>query len=86
MTTTTTELGTSVVMATDDVGPSVNHTKLWKMDKPALIFGISLLITLIYTHSAQALGNIIFAVNAGGDSHVDIYGIQYQKGFISFLV
>nr|CAG4646345.1 EOG090X081J [Macrothrix elegans] len=38
------------------------------------------LISLLYTiHSVQSLGKIIYAVNAGGDSHVDIFGIKYQK-------
>lgn len=53
------------------------------MDKPALLrhYQIYLFVffvsTLNYVHG---LGKIVFAVNAGGDSHIDIYGIKYQKG------
>jgi hypothetical protein len=51
------------------------------MDTPVLFAYQIYLIALFATlHSVQGLGKIIFAVNAGGDSHVDIYGIKYQKG------
>nr|SVE85561.1 EOG090X081J [Daphnia pulicaria] len=50
------------------------------MDTPVLFAYQIYLIALFSTlHSVQGLGKIIFAVNAGGDSHVDIYGIKYQK-------
>nr|CAH0103918.1 unnamed protein product [Daphnia galeata] len=51
-----------------------------KMDTPVLFaYPIYLIILFSTLHSVQGLGKIIFAVNAGGDSHVDIYGIKYQK-------
>lgn len=51
------------------------------MDRPVLFaYQIYLIVLFSIIHSAQGLGKIIFAVNAGGDSHVDIYGIKYQKG------
>ena len=54
---------------------------LSKMDKPALFYYQIYLIALFASfHCVQGLGKIIFAVNAGGDSHVDIYGVKYQKG------
>nr|CAG4641786.1 EOG090X081J [Eurycercus lamellatus] len=42
---------------------------------------LHLFIILVGFHAAcvKGLGKIVFAVNAGGDSHVDIYGIKYQK-------
>lgn len=53
------------------------------MDTPVLFAYQIYLIALFSTlHSVQGLGKIIFAVNAGGDSHVDIYGIKYQKGIL----
>lgn len=52
-----------------------------KMDKPAQFYYLIYLIALFATfHSVRGLGKIVFAVNAGGDSHVDIYGVKYQKG------
>ncbi len=57
-----------------------------KMDTPVLFaYPIYLIILFSTLHSVQGLGKIIFAVNAGGDSHVDIYGIKYQKGTSFFL-
>lgn len=41
----------------------------------ALVFAL-----LCSIQSACCLGKIVFAVNAGGDVHTDIYGIKYQKG------
>lgn len=50
------------------------------MEKPAQFYYLIYLIAVFATfHSVQGLGKIIFAVNAGGDSHVDIYGVKYQK-------
>lgn len=48
---------------------------------PRTILSISIIfLALLCLRSAEALGKIIFAVNAGGDAHVDIYGVKYQKG------
>ena len=33
----------------------------------------------IYLGKTVGLGDIIYAVNCGGEAHTDIYGIQYQK-------
>ena len=56
------------------------------MDTPVLFaYPIYLIILFSTLHSVQGLGKIIFAVNAGGDSHVDIYGIKYQKGTNFFV-
>eukprot|EP00096_Caligus_rogercresseyi_P010228 TRINITY_DN3651_c0_g1_i2.p1 TRINITY_DN3651_c0_g1~~TRINITY_DN3651_c0_g1_i2.p1 ORF type:complete len:256 (-),score=78.54 TRINITY_DN3651_c0_g1_i2:1175-1942(-) len=38
-----------------------------------------LALLFLLTTEVKALGDIIFAVNCGGDSHVDIYGIKYAK-------
>lgn len=56
------------------------------MDKPALLhYQIYLFIFFTTFNHAEGLGKIVFAVNAGGDSHVDIYGIRYQKGMNSII-
>ena len=47
----------------------------------ALVFFV-LLQTAI--QPVTGLGKVVFAVNAGGESHTDIYGIRYQKGDLYF--
>lgn len=43
---------------------------------PFLIYTLCLYSLL---NSATGLGEIIYAINAGGPAHTDIYGIQYEK-------
>lgn len=50
------------------------------MDKPVLFYTFYLIVFFTAFQSVQGLGKIIFAVNSGGDSHTDIYGIKYVKG------
>nr|CAG4640954.1 EOG090X081J [Eulimnadia texana] len=38
-----------------------------------------LIFTLLLVNRVNSLGKIIYAINAGGDAHTDIYGIKYQK-------
>lgn len=41
---------------------------------------IPVTLCLVYlTRSATGLGEIIYAINAGGPAHTDIYGIHYEK-------
>ncbi|XP_045603384.1 malectin-A [Procambarus clarkii] len=39
----------------------------------------SLLVLLAYLSTAHGLGEVIYAVNAGGDAHIDVYGVRYEK-------
>ncbi|KAG7159734.1 malectin-A-like [Homarus americanus] len=39
----------------------------------------SLLILLVYLSRTNGLGEVIYAVNAGGDAHIDVYGVRYEK-------
>lgn len=54
------------------------------MDRPALSHYVYLFVFLATFNVVHGLGKIIFAVNAGGDSHVDIYGVKYQKGKVIY--
>ncbi|XP_040579216.1 malectin-B [Lepeophtheirus salmonis] len=38
-----------------------------------------LALLFLLTTEVKALGEIVYAVNCGGDAHVDIYGIKYGK-------
>ncbi|XP_071532094.1 malectin-A [Panulirus ornatus] len=38
-----------------------------------------LFILLAYLSRANGLGEVIYAVNAGGDAHIDVYGVRYEK-------
>lgn len=38
-----------------------------------------ILLLLCLTHGAQSAGQIIYAVNAGGESHTDSNGIRYER-------
>ena len=38
-----------------------------------------LFILLNYISEVSCIGEIVFAVNAGGEAHIDIYGIKYQR-------
>ncbi|KAK7080489.1 hypothetical protein SK128_022970 [Halocaridina rubra] len=40
---------------------------------------ICLLWLLAYLSRASSLGEVIYAVNAGGDAHIDVYGVRYEK-------
>ena len=47
-------------------------------------FAASLLLSFLlglvtFFDWTQGLGEVIYAVNCGGGSHVDVYGIHYQK-------
>ncbi|XP_069970344.1 malectin-A [Penaeus vannamei] len=39
----------------------------------------SLLLLLTFIAKASGLGEVIYAVNAGGDAHIDVYGVRYEK-------
>ncbi|CAL4074721.1 unnamed protein product [Meganyctiphanes norvegica] len=47
------------------------------MANKAFIF--SLYVIIGYLHQTNGLGEVIYAVNAGGDAHIDVYGIRYEK-------
>lgn len=40
---------------------------------------LSLFLFFKKLECADGLGKVVFAVNAGGDAHTDVNGIQYQK-------
>ncbi|ELT91685.1 hypothetical protein CAPTEDRAFT_148335 [Capitella teleta] len=42
-----------------------------------------LLFIVLCTVEVTGLGQVIWAVNSGGDAHVDVHGIRYQKDFLS---
>lgn len=39
----------------------------------------ALLIFLAFASTCLGIGEIIYAVNCGGNAHVDVYGIHYQR-------
>ncbi|XP_045136987.1 malectin-A-like isoform X1 [Portunus trituberculatus] len=39
----------------------------------------SLLLLLSFLYSVNGLGEVIYAVNAGGEAHIDVYGVRYEK-------
>ena len=42
-----------------------------------------LLLQILLVHEASSLGEVLWAVNAGGESHTDIHGIRYQKDHLT---
>ncbi|XP_064109046.1 malectin-A-like [Macrobrachium nipponense] len=38
-----------------------------------------LLLFLIFFSRVAGLGEVIYAINAGGDAHIDVYGVRYEK-------
>ncbi len=46
------------------------------------MYGV-LLCILLYVAQTIGIGEVIWAVNCGGDSHTDIHGIRYQKDVLS---
>lgn len=42
-------------------------------------FYLYICVIVISVTSVTGLGEIIYAINAGGDSHVDVFGIKYNR-------
>ncbi|XP_076029430.1 malectin isoform X2 [Oratosquilla oratoria] len=40
---------------------------------------IVLVVVCAVCGGAEAIGEVIYAVNAGGDVHIDVYGVRYEK-------
>ena len=41
------------------------------------------LIHALLAQEASSLGEVLWAVNAGGESHTDIHGIRYQRDHLT---
>lgn len=39
----------------------------------------SLLLLFIYCEQASSIGQVMYAINAGGDAHTDSFGIRYER-------
>ena len=39
-------------------------------------------MTCIFVAEIRAVGEVIWAVNCGGDAHVDVHGVHYQKDWL----
>jgi len=39
-------------------------------------------LLLVFALEVTAVGEVIWAVNCGGDAHVDVFGVQYQRDWL----
>lgn len=46
---------------------------------PAVVVLINVIICIFVVGKADGGGKVVFAVNAGGEGHVDVNGIHYEK-------
>lgn len=44
-----------------------------------VIYFCVLTMLLIFVADIKAIGEVIYAVNCGGESHTDVHGVRYQK-------
>jgi len=44
---------------------------------------LAVAILLVIAVEVTAVGEVIWAVNCGGDAHVDLYGVHYQRDSLS---
>lgn len=43
----------------------------------------TVLLLLVFTLEVRAVGEVIWAVNCGGEAHVDVFGVHYQRDFLN---
>ena len=48
----------------------------------ASLFAV-LLANILIVREASSLGEVLWAVNAGGEGHTDIHGIRYQRDHLA---
>ncbi len=44
---------------------------------------VLLTVSVLFIHGASSIGEVLWAVNCGGDSHTDIHGIKYQRDHLT---
>ena len=52
----------------------------WRLFSSRLLtLAVVLLLVFALVGEVTAVGEVIWAVNCGGEAHVDLYGVQYQR-------
>ena len=59
-----------------------HHINMFLKCHTACLFAVLLVNTLI-VQEAWSLGEVLWAVNAGGEGHTDIHGIRYQRDYLT---
>jgi len=54
----------------------------WQLFSPRLLT-LAVVLLLVFALEVTAVGEVIWAVNCGGDAHVDSYGVHYQRDWLS---
>jgi len=58
----------------------VNYT--WRSFSPRLLT-LVVVFLLALAADVTAVGEVIWAVNCGGEAHVDVFGVQYQRDWLT---
>ena len=54
----------------------------WRSFSPRLLL-LGVILLLVYSLEVTAVGEVVWAVNCGGDAHVDIFGVHYQRDWLN---
>jgi len=63
---------------------SMFHTSsfIWRSFSARLL-KLVVAVLLVFALEVTAVGEVIWAVNSGGDAHVDMFGVHYQRDWLS---
>jgi len=64
--------------------PSMFHVsnRTWRSFYPRLLTLAILLLFEFALQEVSAVGEVVWAVNCGGDAHVDVFGVHYQRDWL----
>ena len=54
----------------------------WRSFSPRLLT-LAVVILLVFALEVTAVGEVVWAVNCGGDAHVDVFGVHYQRDWLN---
>ena len=54
----------------------------WRSFSPRLLT-LAVVILLVFALEVTAVGEVVWAVNCGGDAHVDLFGVHYQRDILN---
>lgn len=57
-----------------------NYT--WRSFSPRLL-ALAVVLLLVFALDVTAVGEVVWAVNCGGEAHVDVFGVHYQRDWLT---
>jgi len=54
----------------------------WRLFSPRILT-LAVVLLLVFALEVAAVGEVIWAVNCGGEAHVDLYGVHYQRDWLN---